>query len=64
MVDMVVGKLGIKIHTEVGKSQVYLHKKCASPKGTSGADPEILHGRWPTGWPPIVNYTGARGEAG
>ena len=29
-----------------------------------GADPEILHGRWLTGWPPIVNYTGARGVAG
>jgi hypothetical protein len=27
----------------------------------SGADPEILHGRWRMGWLPIVNYTGARG---
>ena len=30
----------------------------------TGADPEILHGRWLTGWLPIVNYTGARGVAG
>ena len=29
-----------------------------------GADPENLHGRWLTGWLPIVNYTGARGVAG
>ena len=26
-----------------------------------GADPENLHGRWLTGWLPIVNYTGGRG---
>ena len=29
----------------------------------SGADPEILHGRWLMGWLPIVNYTGAKGVA-
>ena len=27
----------------------------------AGADPENLHGRWLTGWLPIVNHTGARG---
>ena len=27
----------------------------------TGADPEILHGRWLMGWLPIVNHTGARG---
>ena len=26
----------------------------------SGADPEILHGRWLIGWLLIVNYTGVR----
>ena len=30
----------------------------------SGADPENLHGRWLTGWLPIVNHTGAKGVAG
>jgi hypothetical protein len=30
----------------------------------SGADPEILHGRWLMGWLPIVNYNGVRGVAG
>ena len=28
------------------------------------ADPENLHGRWLTGWLPIVNHTGAKGVAG
>ena len=28
---------------------------------SSGADPEILHGRWPKGWLSILNYTGATG---
>ena len=32
--------------------------------GLTGADPEILHGRWLMGWLSIVNYTGARGVAG
>ena len=31
---------------------------------TPGADPENFHGRWLTGWLPIVNYTGGRGVAG
>ena len=30
----------------------------------TGADPENLHGRWLTGWLPIVNHTGAKGVAG
>ena len=30
----------------------------------SGADPENFHGRWLTGWLPIVNHTGAKGVAG
>ena len=30
----------------------------------SGADPENFHGRWLTGWLPIVNNTGAKGVAG
>ena len=30
----------------------------------TGADPEILPGRWLMGWLPIVNYTGAKGVAG
>ena len=29
-----------------------------------GADPEILYGRWLTGWLPIVNHTGAKGVTG
>ena len=29
----------------------------------TGADPEILHGRWLMGWLPIVNYTDAKGVA-
>ena len=31
---------------------------------TTGDDPENLHGRWLTGWLPIVNHTGAKGVAG
>ena len=27
-----------------------------------GADPENFHGRWLTGWLPIVNHTGAKGR--
>ena len=30
----------------------------------SGADPENIHGRWLTGWLPIVKHTGAKGVAG
>ena len=30
----------------------------------TGADPENLHGRWLTGWLPIVNHTSAKGVAG
>jgi hypothetical protein len=30
----------------------------------TGADPEILQGRWLMGWLPIVIYNGARGVAG
>ena len=30
----------------------------------TGADPEILHGRWLMGWLPIANHTGAMGVAG
>ena len=30
----------------------------------TGADPENLHGRWLTGWLPIVNHTGVKGVAG
>ena len=30
----------------------------------SGADSENLHGRWLTGWLPIVNHTGAKRVAG
>ena len=39
-------------------------RACACVCVCAGTDPEILHGRWLTGWQPIVNHTGAMGVAG
>ena len=36
-------------------------RMCNKYDKKSGADPENLHGRWLTGWLPIVNHTGVKG---
>ena len=52
------------IHTYIDAT---LHARscvCVCVCVCAGADPENLHGRWLTGWLPIVNYISARGVAG
>ena len=42
---------------------IIMHTRTKVHVCVSGADPEILHGRWLMGWLPIVNYTGTMGVA-